>query len=85
MRSSVQTQHASWQGLGIALTYDDGEEVNRNRPGEIAAMLCRLGGRAPVAVLVRLMGSNFNEGGGPEDFLIAAVCDAPDAFEWYSV
>ncbi len=84
MRSSLQNPRATWQGLGLAISYDPSDRINLNRPGWVAAELVRLGGGAPVVALLRLLAS-YQYDGGEEQLLLDAICDAPDAFDWYSV
>lgn len=84
MRTSLQNPLATWQGLGLTTTDDPSDDINRDRPGEVADALARLGGQAPVTVLLRLL-SDCGYTGGPEQLLLDALCDAPGDFRWYRV
>ncbi len=83
MRTSLQTRPGTWQGLGLSLNDALSDDVLSDKPLLVAGDLLRLGGKAPASVLLRLLERHGYD--DAEQLLLDALCDAPDAFSFYSV
>lgn len=82
MPTTLQPRLATWQGLGISLLdHEDGTLTDK--PCLVAGDLHRLGGKAPVTVLLRLLVRHGYD--DEEELLLDALCDAPDVFAFYRV
>ena len=82
MHASLQTNTAPWQGLRLSRTDANRDELS-DPASWVAEELAKLGGSAPVTVLLLAMERhNYDR---PHELLIDALTDEPDAFAWSAV
>jgi hypothetical protein len=81
--ASLQTAHATWQGLGIRAQYDPEQRPLSKPAKRLTKELKNLGGRVPVAVLLAALERRGHD--DPTGLLLDAFSDAPYAFLFYRV
>lgn len=83
MAHTMQSLTAPWQGLGLRLM--DHHDELADPSCELATELLRLGGDAPVAVLVMSMVRHGYPMHEVNDAIVDGIADQPDAFAFYSL
>lgn len=82
MPASLQTNTTPWQGLRLSLT-DAASDGLSDPAAWVAHELACLGGSAPAPVLLLAMERhNYDR---PQELLIDALSDEPNAFTWSAV